>query len=564
MLGSPIKHCARGVKTQAPIRCKDCVNKNTEIDHLKKTISLQNLEVVRLQRQIALLEAQTSTSNAMVGASSHDESAVQSPCPTVMSETKTTDSSCNTELTNTRSKSCGTNDTNLVVCSNGTDAVITQPFYEHHERIFQSFDLTLLDSDTLYTHCFQNRSVAHYGDCSYNYSGGDHPAKPIIENNYLHSIVMPSIKQQFPSLQFNSVMVTRYSDGSQHIPFHSDDETCIIPESAIMTISLGDTRNLVFRSKVGNKMDVSIPLTHGDALLMSRCSQDFFEHSIPKDFTRKLRISITLRQISEAVPLLTNGQLSTREPTQPLTYSDLVSFGREQTPEQDSVGSSPENLVKPISDSTSSNCMRKSTTVYISSSMFSQLDAKRLSSTSQDAFVFSYRGATAKNMHDRFKSDKRHSEINPQTVDKIFLLCGTNDIDNIVGSPRNMRNKLVSHPKQDNMEALTHTCNHIEDFVKYLHHWAPHAAIRLLKVLPRESRVRNEIITKINSYTDGLVGKLDYVKQTEVEKDRFLFANKNGFRKSGFFSNKGSDNVHLNHYGTIRFANHLKYTAHNC
>ena len=589
MVGSLGKHKGHCTKTSAPIRCNQCVSKNTEINRLQNLCS-------SLQRQISTLK---STSREMIDASCGSDnemlsnkiafadnnivtrsersihsidddtsacetSVVQSPCPTILSVTTTTDFSCNTEPTNADSRSCGTDDTNLVVCNNGTDSVITQPFYEHHQSIFQSFDLSQLDSDTLYTHSFKNRSVAHYGDCAYTYSGGDHPAKPIFENNYLHSVVIPSIKKQFPGLQFNSVMVTRYSDGGQYIPFHSDNESCITPESAIMTISLGDTRNLVFRSKVGQKMDVSIPLTHGDALLMSRFSQDFFEHSIPKDFTRKLRVSITLRQISEATPLLNNSQSSISEPTHPLTYSALVSFGLEQSPEQHSVQSTPENHVNLTSESSHSNCERKSTTVYISSSMFSHLDAKRLCSKSQDAYVFSYRGATAKNMHDRFKTDKRHSEIDPQTVDRIFLLCGTNDVDNIVDSPRHMRNKLLNHPKQDNLEALTDTFNHIEDFVKHLHQWAPHAAIRLVKVLPRESRVRNEVITKINSYTDGLVGKFDYVKQSEIEKDRFLFANKNGFRKSGFFSDNGSDNVHLNHNGIIRLANHLKYTAHNC
>ena len=128
-----------------------------------------------------------------------------------------------------------------------------------------------------------------------------------------------------------------------------------------------------------------------------------------------------------------------------------------------------------------------------------------------------------------------------------------------------MRNRLlIDHPKQDNMKALTDTSNDIEGFVKHLHQWAPCAAIRILKVLPRESRVRNEVISKINLYTEGLVGKLDYVKQFEIEKDRLLFSDKYGYRKSGFFSNNGSDNVHLNQNGIIRLANHLKYTAHNC
>ena len=71
-------------------------------------------------------------------------------------------------------------------------------------------------------------------------------------------------------------------------------------------------------------------------------------------------------------------------------------------------------------------------------------------------------------------------------------------------------------------------------------------------------------LPKINSFTNGLIDKLDYVKSCEIEKDRFLFANQHGYRKSHFFSHKGSDNVHLNQKGVVRLANHLKYTAHNC
>ena len=73
----------------------------------------------------------------------------------------------------------------------------------------------------------------------------------------------------------------------------------------------------------------------------------------------------------------------------------------------------------------------------------------------------------------------------------------------------------------------------------------------------------HEIITKINSFSSGLIDKLGYVKSCEIEKDRFLFADQHGYRKSQFFSNKGSDNVHLNQNGVVRLANHLKYTAHD-
>ena len=114
------------------------------------------------------------------------------------------------------------------------------------------------------------------------------------------------------------------------------------------------------------------------------------------------------------------------------------------------------------------------------------------------------------------------------------------------------------------METLANTCNDIEGFVHYLNEWAGSAAIRILKVLPRESKARNNVINKINCYTSGLVDKFERVKPCEIVKDRFLFANEYGFRKSDFFMNDGDDNVHLNKYGTARLANHLKFTAHNC
>ena len=77
-------------------------------------------------------------------------------------------------------------------------------------------------------------------------------------------------------------MVTKYANGSQGIPFHSDDESSILPDSSILTISLGSTRNIAFRSKTSVTSDLTEPLNHGDALLMTRASQDFYEHAIPK------------------------------------------------------------------------------------------------------------------------------------------------------------------------------------------------------------------------------------------------------------------------------------------
>ncbi len=93
-------------------------------------------------------------------------------------------------------------------------------------------------------------------------------------------------------------MVTRYLNGSQGIPYHSDDEESIGTGTMICSISLGETRNLHFRSKNNSSVfNSSVQLGHGDFLFMTQKSQNYFEHSIPKDFSTNMRISITLRQI---------------------------------------------------------------------------------------------------------------------------------------------------------------------------------------------------------------------------------------------------------------------------
>ena len=594
MPGSLEKRNARCVKTNAPIRCKECVTKNTEIERLQQVCAIQSLQIVRLQREIALLGLQRSPSRDMVDASVGTDivlfdsdkpktcdSNTQSP---TMLLTRT-DVCCGTDddllFTNAQSKCCGTDDAGMIVHKNGLDLLL-YPFYEYSQGIFSQLDLSLLESNTVFSHKFQSRSVAHYGDHGYCYSGADHPAKPTSDNPYLQKVIIPAVKKQYPNFNFNSIMVTKYANGSQSIPFHSDNELSILPDSSILTISLGSTRNIVFRSKTSVTSDLTQRLNHGDVMLMTRASQDFYEHAIPKDFSKNIRISITMRNLfvetgmvdGQNTPVLHN-RTNSPNISNTFTLSTLISMGRGENVEDvnlydnemDIDTEHPSQAPPTPAAATQRSCNNsseiKSKTLYISSSMFSHLDEKRLCSKTQDAHVFSYPGATASDMHNRFRTDNRVKEIDPMTIQKIFLLCGTNDVDNILNSPRNMRNKLIDHSNRDSMEALTDTFNCIDRFTTYLHEWAPNATIRLLKVLPRESRARNEIITKINSFTSGLIDKLGYVKSCEIEKDRFLFADQHGYRKSQFFSNKGSDNVHLNQNGVVRLANHLKYTAHN-
>ena len=587
------------VNSTTTIVCENCTMLRKENDRLRRQISLLSCLSEQLGNKVHVPSSSNVDvpfSNNVLVMDSSDES-IDTPPPTSKSicvqtckdqldqvdaccgsdklddadpidvdQVKVTDVSCQTNtlsdagLSKPESKRCEIVNTNLVVQNEVGDDVVVQPFQEHFIRTFHELDVSKLDHDTAYSHTFSNRSVAYYGSVGYHYNGGRHEPSPFSQNKYLEQVILKTVRKQHPNFQFNSVLITRYANGDEFIPYHSDNEVCIDPASSILTISLGECRQLCFRPKSQRKSEVCLPLHHGDAILMTKYSQDFFEHSIPRESTKRVRISITLRNLLAPTPELLIKDHS---------YASKVSS--KKTSGCNDVGSTlctPRLELDPgIKHQSNRNCSSekqkpKSSTVYISSSMFSALDSGKLSSKEQDATVFSYPGATVSTMHMKFQSDPKASKIDCQTVQRIFLLTGTNNIDDILNSPREMRDKIIDPSSRCSMEKLTDTFDCIASFVKFLTGWAPNAEIVLLKLLPRESRARNVVITRINSYLHSLASKYDNMKLLDFEKDRYLFANNAGYRKSDFFSAKGEDNVHLNRRGVVRLANHLKYIAH--
>ena len=521
-----------------------------------KSLSIDN---DKLRRQIAILQTYIDkqsihSDSAVAGSPKGDVKSTQSQTPCIMLK----NTSCGTETPVKSVKvfpgtsvASGTSDnSHMITLSDGNNHIIW-PYYHHDHNVFKKFDVLDLGKDTTYTHVFSNRSVAYYGSLTYSYTGGSHPPRPFHDNKYLMNI-LTSVKELYPDYKFNSAMITCYADGDNWMPFHSDDETCIAANSSIMTISLGETRSLQFQSKNTTTIinDTELSLEHGDVFLMSQESQSFFQHSIPKDTSCRLqRISITLRLLSgdSASDSHVNG---TSQPIPP-PVKDV-----RKTNAKSSCNSDQESTQKTNRDRV----------LYISSSMFKSLDETRLSSKSTDALVFSYPGATVSSIEEKFRGDKRISHVDPNTIKTIILMCGTNNVDSILGSPKHMRDKLLSEktPYSCDMESMSETFQSIEHFLVYLNEWAPYAKIKVLNILPRESKVRNEVITRINSYIFSLAQRFAFVEHPDSMANRsYLFAYKSGFRKSIFFSSYGSDNVHLNQKGVTRLARYLKYIAHN-
>ncbi|KAL5263711.1 hypothetical protein ACHWQZ_G008922 [Mnemiopsis leidyi] len=169
------------------------------------------------------------------------------------------------------------------------------------------FDFASLDSELTFDSIFANRKVAYFGDVPYKYSGGHHKAKQFPSDSKLAEIlvVVEDICKSngLNFKEFNSCMITKYESPDAHIPPHSDNEASIAAGSSILTVSIGGTRDVVFRRRPpGEQQTQTLTVKHGDCYVMTRSSQDFFDHSVPKLEPARYdspRISITLRKLEK-------------------------------------------------------------------------------------------------------------------------------------------------------------------------------------------------------------------------------------------------------------------------
>jgi hypothetical protein len=114
------------------------------------------------------------------------------------------------------------------------------------------------------------------------------------------SDLLDSVRTQLTSTDvvLNSCLVTRYKDGTKHIPPHRDNELVIDPESHIVTVSLGAEREMSFADNHGTNTK-DLLLQSGSVLVTSRYAQDFWLHGIKPDHgSEGVRYSFTFRNIA--------------------------------------------------------------------------------------------------------------------------------------------------------------------------------------------------------------------------------------------------------------------------
>lgn len=146
------------------------------------------------------------------------------------------------------------------------------------------------------------RLIRWFGDKDYAYSHIHHPAKeiPIYINEIKNKINILLIEQNIDS-QMNSVLINYYRDGNDKINYHSDDLTQIGQKPVICSLSLGETRQFVFKHKE-TKEKINFILNSGDLLIMKGDTQDIWQHAVLPETNKSKRINLTFRNtLFEAV-----------------------------------------------------------------------------------------------------------------------------------------------------------------------------------------------------------------------------------------------------------------------
>lgn len=139
------------------------------------------------------------------------------------------------------------------------------------------------------------RLQAWYADQGVHYRYSD--------NMLEHRVWIPpllTIKQDIETKtghHFNSVLVTYYRNGRDHVTMHADNEPELGAAPVIASLSLGATREFHYRHKQNREMR-RMALHDGELLIMQPGFQTDWEHCVPMEpEVTAPRINLTFRRV---------------------------------------------------------------------------------------------------------------------------------------------------------------------------------------------------------------------------------------------------------------------------
>jgi alkylated DNA repair dioxygenase AlkB len=141
--------------------------------------------------------------------------------------------------------------------------------------------------------------ISWFGDLGahYRYSGVE--LQPLPWTGDLLNLKTRS--ERAAQASFNSVLLNYYRDENDSMGFHSDDERELGAKPIIASISLGDSRTLIFKHKTRpDQPRIRISLESGSLLLMQGATQKHWKHGIDKEPRPcGARLNLTFRQIHD-------------------------------------------------------------------------------------------------------------------------------------------------------------------------------------------------------------------------------------------------------------------------
>jgi len=142
----------------------------------------------------------------------------------------------------------------------------------------------------------QPRLSAWHGDLSYSYSGIRLEPLP-------WTTTLLEIRHRVENLvehEFNSVLLNYYRDQKDKMGMHSDDEAELGPQPVIASLSLGETRTLLFRHRSRKDLKtLKLALPSASLLLMRGDTQKHWRHGINAEkHSCGPRINLTFRAVT--------------------------------------------------------------------------------------------------------------------------------------------------------------------------------------------------------------------------------------------------------------------------
>jgi alkylated DNA repair dioxygenase AlkB len=131
----------------------------------------------------------------------------------------------------------------------------------------------------------------------YKFSNVVHKGYSLDSNNEGENYILELLKyvNYISGKTYNGILVNWYTDGNEYIGYHSDDESKLVSNSDIYSITFGATRDFYLKNNETGVVH-TYPLNHNNVLIMKSPCQQYYKHSVPKRLKcKESRINITFR-----------------------------------------------------------------------------------------------------------------------------------------------------------------------------------------------------------------------------------------------------------------------------